>query len=339
MTKATDCVWRNDDRIEYNHNSNAVTNFSNVASGLPAVDYKRFNNKTVDNLKERLRSIYGVERTVPVCLCSSAMGALSALAVKNNKKNFLVYGGTYFETRSVLNAVAHNMFIDVAGPYDYVVCEPLSNPFLVKTDIHEVVERAHSVGAKVVVDNSMLSCYNYNPFDDGADIVIESLSKYADGHGDVIGGVIIGEDVSNQICTFGMFMQPHEAYLTMRGLSTLPIRLERQAQNARKVGEYLRSLTPHVVSDDRIGVITCTFENRELHNALACSCRLCSIEDTFGQVNTILTPYSDGFIKHYPTGFEAYKNGIIRISVGLEDPDDIIADIKQAYEKAVKECK
>jgi len=323
MAKSTDFIWKSEDRIE---------NFRNSYNGFSSNDsiYKRYHNENMVLLENRFLKIYNLPSDTPCRAVNSCMSALAILLLQNKNKKFYIHNGIYCESAWMFT-LFDNITYESSDTYDYVICEPLSNPMLEKTDIKSVSDKAHSINAKVIVDNSMLTCYNYNPFTDGADVVIESITKYTDGHGDVMSGIIIGEDISPMARIMGCFIQPREAYLALRSLNTLPLRMEKHKENAEKVVEYLKTITDFVLWDNRIGVITCHIGSDALHKAIAKNCKLCAFEWTFGQTNTIIQPNGKRACESIT---EPYCDSYIRFSIGLEDVNDIIEDIKQAYIKA-----
>ncbi len=245
-----------------------------------------------------------------------------------------------------------------------VYIETPANPTLTLVDIETVAGIAHQHGALLIVDNTFMSPYGQQPLRLGADIVVHSVTKYINGHGDVIGGVIIGKkEFIDQARYVGLkditggCMSPFNAWLTLRGAKTLGVRMERHSSNAMKIAQFLEkhpaithvyypglqthpqydlykrqmSLPGGVISFE----ITGGFESgRRMINAV----NLCLLAVSLGDTETLIQHPAS--MTHSPVPPEerlkaGITDGLIRLSVGLEDPDDIIEDLQQAIEKAI----
>jgi len=169
-----------------------------------------------------------------------------------------VYGGTYrilntiyndrFELKQV-NSTDLEAVHDVLNSYkpDLIWLESPTNPMLQISDIHAIVEASRKIGAKVVLDNTFMSPYFQNPLDLGVDMVVHSLTKYINGHSDVVGGAIMLNDkeqydklwyLQNSI---GPSQSPFDSWLVLRGIKTLAIRMEAHAKNAMIIAEFLEN--------------------------------------------------------------------------------------------------
>ena len=215
-------------------------------------------------------------------------------------------------------------------------------------DLARGTEMAHEAGALVVVDNTFLSPYLLRPLQYGADVVLHAMTKYMAGHGDALSGIVVGcdEEIRKQIhymrILMGGVLAPMNAFLVHRGLKTLAFRMERHCASGQKVAEYLerhdkvarvdylglQSHPQHEVASNYLrgyggmmrffsgtGVSLDTFIGR---------LKMCKPWYSLGDVETLILPSGEG----EEGGFGA------RVSVGLEDPDDIIADLDQALENA-----
>ena len=231
-------------------------------------------------------------------------------------------------------------------------------------DLEAAANVAHEGGAMLVVDNTFMSPYCQRPLELGADIVVHSVTKYINGHGDVIGGVIVGPAdflvparlVGVKDITGGV-MSPFNAWLTLRGLKTLHVRMERHCSNAMKVAKYLES-NPNVEAVFYPGLPShpqhelakkqmsnfggmISFEIKggiEAGRKVMDSVELCMLAVSLGDTETLIQHPAS--MTHSPVPAEerlkaGITDGLIRISVGLETPEDIIADLEQAIAKAV----
>lgn len=245
-----------------------------------------------------------------------------------------------------------------------VYVETPANPTLAMIDLEAAANVAHEGGAMLVVDNTFMSPYCQRPLELGADIVVHSVTKYINGHGDVIGGVIVGPAdflvparlVGVKDITGGV-MSPFNAWLTLRGLKTLHVRMERHCSNAMKVAKYLET-NPNITSVFYPGLPShpqhelakkqmsgfggmISFEIKggiEAGRKVMNSVELCLLAVSLGDTETLIQHPAS--MTHSPIPAEerlkaGITDGLIRISVGLETAEDIIADLEQAIAKAV----
>jgi len=232
------------------------------------------------------------------------------------------------------------------------------------SDIEEISKVAHKQNAKVVVDNTFMSSALQNPLKLGADIVMHSLTKFLNGHADVVGGIIVVKDeetyknfrkVLNQL---GGVIDPFNSFLVHRGLKTLALRMERHCKNAQKIAEYLEihplinnirypGLKSHPNYETGLkqqkgpgGLITCEVEGGiEAGKILMNSVKLCTLAVSLGGVETLIQHPAS--MTHLSMGKDArmaagITDGLVRLSVGIENADDLIADLDQALEKVKK---
>jgi cystathionine gamma-synthase len=215
---------------------------------------------------------------------------------------------------------------------DIVFAEPISNPMFTKYDVKHICEIAHKSGAIVCIDNSLLSPANYNPFDDGADIVLESGTKWLSGSGDAMLGILVGVDTPESIYHYhGLSPNPLDCYLVQKGIPTLPIRLKRVRESSKSVVEYIKTLTQYVSYDDRLGMITFCLGDNEFQFNFCRNLKVFFWGAIFGQNNSTIQCSDFRRVSYLESPF----NWCIRVSVGLEDPEDLINDLKQAYEKTL----
>jgi methionine-gamma-lyase len=239
----------------------------------------------------------------------------------------------------------------LADGADVVYTEMLANPNLDIVDIEAVGKLAHGAGAKLVVDNTFVSPYLSRPLEYGADVVVHSATKFLSGHGDVLGGVItckdaeLAERIRFVMTLYGGVMSPFNAYLILRGLKTLALRMEAATKSAQAIAQLLHD-HPAVefvrypgLADTRGHDIAqrlmlrpgglmsfLPVGGRDAADRFAAAVKVARNEVSLGDAQTLL-----GVCPGWePAGIEA---GLTRISAGLEDIDDLLADIQQALEQ------
>lgn len=240
-----------------------------------------------------------------------------------------------------------------------VYLETPANPNLKITDIEEVAKIAHSNNyAKVVVDNTFATPYNQNPLTLGADIVVHSATKYINGHGDVLAGFVVGtKEMVEEIRGNGLkdmtgaILGPTEAYYIIRGFKTFEVRMQRHCENAMKIAKYLEAhpkvekvYYPGLESHEGYEIAKkqmkdfggiMSFELKggfEAGKTLLNNLELCSLAVSLGDTETLIQHPAS--MTHSPyTREERYAagitDGLVRLSVGLENAEDIIADLEK----------
>jgi cystathionine gamma-synthase/methionine-gamma-lyase len=235
--------------------------------------------------------------------------------------------------------------------------ETPGNPTTRISDIEEIAKIAKSAGALLSVDSTFASPYLQRPLELGADLVIHSLTKYINGHGDAMGGAVLGKkDLIDKIkaqamVNLGGTISPFNAWLIMRGVVTLPLRMEQHSHTALKVAQYLESNSSvkfvaypgleshpqHEIAKKQMklysGIIAFALKaDAETHNKFINSLELIVPAVSLGHDESLIvyTGASDERINFYP---ENFRDGYIRFSVGLESAEDIIEDLKQALQK------
>jgi len=279
-----------------------------------------------------------------------------------------VYGGTFRLFDKVLRRFGLDFdFIDTTDPESVaealkpttrmVWLETPTNPLLSITDIHAVSEivHAHSNHPLLVVDNTFATPYNQRPLELGADIVVHSMTKYLGGHSDVVGGIALVKDkalyerlafLQNAI---GAVPGPMDCFLVLRGLKTLHVRMERHAENARTITEYL-SGHPKVakvmypfheshpqkqiaVKQMRTGGGMISIIMKDGHDAavrFAEATKIFTLAESLGGVESLIEV--PAAMTHLSTAGSqlAVDPGLVRLSVGIEHKDDLLEDIEQA---------
>lgn len=226
-----------------------------------------------------------------------------------------------------------------------VYVESLSNPRLKVADVGALAAMAHERGALLVVDNTFLSPALLRPIEHGADLVLHSATKYLSGTGQTLGGVVAGRReaiglVAARLARLGSNLTPFAAWLLLAGIKTLPLRMERHSATAARLAAFLLA-HPAVatvnypsllgypggevakgLTDGRFGGVLSFTLNGGPVAARAClnALKLCTIAVSLGDSSTLVWP------------FDAAGEGLIRVAVGLEDPDDLIGDLQRGLE-------
>lgn len=238
-----------------------------------------------------------------------------------------------------------------------VFVETPTNPVMAVTDLAAVSELAHARGCKVVCDNTFMSPYFQRPIEHGVDIVVHSTTKYLNGHSDSVGGFVAlnnEEDaewikfVQNSV---GAILSPMDSFLVLRGTKTLAVRMEQHDKNGRQVAAFLQEhprvekvyypgLTSHpqheLAKRQQTGFGgMVAFETGSLENAarLLDNVKLCTLGESLGGVETLISHPASMTHASVPEEARAelgITDGLVRISVGIEDVEDIIADLDQA---------
>jgi cystathionine beta-lyase/cystathionine gamma-synthase len=235
--------------------------------------------------------------------------------------------------------------------------ETPTNPLMVLTDIREVARVAHAGGAELVVDNTFMSPYFQRPLDLGADMVMHSTTKFLNGHSDGLGGVVAvtkpahAEKLAFMQKAAGAILSPFECWLVLRGVKTLAVRMVKHDENGRAVADFLRNhrkvkqvLYPGFADHPQHALAKrqmtgfgsmITFETGSLRNAkkMLAKVRVCILGESLGGVETLIS--HPATMTHAALGEKGRKqigltDGMVRISVGIEDIDDLLADLDQA---------
>jgi len=239
-----------------------------------------------------------------------------------------------------------------------IFIETPGNPTLVITDIEAICKLAHDRGAVVVVDNTFMSPILQQPFKWGADVVIHSLTKFLNGHADVVGGIIVTKDQEQHtrfrklLNLMGGVLPPFESFLVHRGIKTLALRMQRHCENAQKVAEFLvehgavewvsypglKSHPQYEVGRKQMngpgGMISFGLKGGlEAGKKTMGGVKLCGLAVSLGGVETLIQhPASMTHATMGPAAREraGISDGLVRLSIGIEKADDIIADLDQA---------
>lgn len=358
----------------------ATFSFENTAQGSARFAgeeagyiYSRLGNPTVTELELRVAALEGF----PAAAASATgMGAVSAtmLAFLSQGDHILVSDAIYGCSFALFSHLFTRFgiavdFVDMSDldktraamrdNTQLVFLESPVNPHLKVIDIAAIADIAHAKGARLVVDNTFMTPLLQQPKLQGADLVLHSATKYLNGHGDVVAGIVCGSEDDIELIKLttlkdmGATMSPHDAWLILRGLKTLDVRMERHCANAVKVAEYLKA-QPLVKSIYFPGFADHPAQKlmgTQMHGAgaviafelhgdvdtarqLLDSLQLITIAVSLGDAETLIQhPASMTHSPYTPEARAAagISDTLIRISVGLEAVTDIIADLEQAF--------
>lgn len=333
-------------------------------------DYSRAGNPTRTRLEENLAALEGGVAARVFSSGMAAIGAICQMmksgdhiVASNN-----LYGGVPRLFNQVLtNYGLEFTYVDTTDPRNveravrkktrYVHIETPTNPLMGLTDIAAVSRIAHKHGAEVVVDNTFLSPYFQQPIKFGADIVMHSTTKFLNGHSDGIGGVLVcttkeqAESLAFIQKAAGAILSPFECWLVLRGTKTLAVRMRQHDENGRTIADFLsrhrkvkKVFYPGLESHPQYELARrqqmgfgsmITFETGSLGNAkrLLKRVRVCTLGESLGGVETLIS--HPATMTHMAIGAAGRKaigltDGMVRISVGIEDVEDVIADLQQA---------
>lgn len=335
--------------------------------------YTRLGNPTVKALE---KSLAGLEEGEDARACSSGMAAINTAVLSVVRKGDHVvstenlYGGTAklfsdilpkFGIEFTLVDTSHieNVELAIRKNTKILYIETPSNPTLKLTNIREVAKIAKEHDAVSIVDNTFMSPYFQRPLTLGADVVVHSLTKYLSGHSDVVGGIVISyqnfiDKMDPVLKNTGGTLGPFEAWLTLRGIKTLHIRMERHNENAMKVAEFLEAhekiekvYYPGLKSSDQYdlakqqmsgfgGIVS--FEVKgglEAGRKLMNSVRLCTLAVSLGAVETLIehpASMTHAVVPREERLRTGLTDSLVRLSVGIEDVEDIIEDLQSALE-------
>jgi cystathionine beta-lyase/cystathionine gamma-synthase len=331
-------------------------------------DYSRVANPTRTALETALASL---ENAAHGLAFASGLGATTTIMhlVDPGQRVVLiadVYGGVYRMTSRVYEPKGYRFTYVPADEFDenlaahlgedvaLVWVETPSNPLLNVVDIRRAAQAAHAAGAVLAVDNTFATPYLQQPLELGADLVLHSTTKYLGGHSDVIGGAIVTNDdgLAEQLRflqkSLGAVPGPFDAWLVLRGIKTLAVRMRQHCENARRVAAHLdghpgveRVLYPglpahpgHEVARAQMrdfgGMVSLLLESEEEAVAFCARTKLFQLAESLGGVESLIE--HPARMTHASTAdapFAAPRN-LVRLSVGIESSEDLVADLEAA---------
>ena len=353
-----------------------------IQGDKPGYGYARWGTPTASALERLLSTLEGAECTLTTSSGMAAIhAALLAAGVRQGAKLICsrdLYGSSYAMIRDIFSTFGAKIvfadFTDISAletliaenKPEIVYFEVMTNPLVKVLDAPAIIRIAHRYGAKVVIDNTFLTPYLYKPLLDGADYVIHSLSKYLSGHGDVIGGSISTrqeyyDKLRVLVATIGGVLSSNSAWLTIRGIKTFALRMERHCTNALALATFLQShplvkrvyypglpnhlqnaVAKRIFRKDSFGGMI-SFElvdgNKEKVYRFIDSLQLIIPGGSLGEVNSLIL--NPARTTHHNLNAEelalaGISPGLVRLSAGLEDVDDLKHDLDQALSGAFR---
>ncbi len=337
--------------------------------------YTRIGNPTINALETLLAELEegfgGIATSSGMAAVNTVYGAMLAQG-DHVVSSAAVYGPsrvvleTYYKKYGVESTFVNTANIEevksaIRPETKLLYIETPANPTMEITDLEACCKLAHEHGITVAVDNTFCSPYLQRPIEMGADIVLHSLTKFINGHADIVGGVVIAKDETLYkklrpiMVTLGFNMDPHQAYLVIRGVKTLSIRIDRAQESAMKLASYLENhpkvawvkypgLASHPQHElakrqmDGFGSMI-SFELKgglEAGRVMMNSVQMAILAVSLGGVETLIQhPASMTHSKVTAEGKlkAGITDGLVRYSVGIEDVDDLMADLEQALQK------
>ncbi len=336
--------------------------------------YSRLGNPTVRALEESIAALEGGE---------DARATASGMAAITNATMAVVKKGDHILAGDALYGGTHKVFTEILKEYDVectlvdtsdlsavekmikpntklIFIETPSNPMMKLTDMRAIAEIGKKRGITTIADNTFMSPYLQRPIEHGIDVVVHSITKSLSGHSDVLGGAIVArkdflKKMDPMYKNMGATLSPFEAWLTLRGIKTLHVRMQRQTESAMKIAEWLEghpkvewvkypgleSHPQHTLAErqmDGFGSMM-SFELKggiEAGRRLMNNVKLCCLAVSLGAVETLISHPST--MTHAVVPREerikaGITDGLVRFSVGVEDVEDIIEDLDQALSK------
>ena len=333
-------------------------------NGERAYLYSRNGNPNTDELGRAIAQLEEAQDGVAV---SSGLGAIlvGVLAVAKSGDHIVaaddLYGGTIDLFQNELKDFGIEIsFADFSDPSDIeaviqkntvlLYSESITNPLLRVENMQKLVELADKFSLKTMIDNTFATPYLVQPYTLGIDLVIHSATKYIGGHSDVTAGTVAGssdlvEKVRRKAVLLGTTLSPFEAWLALRGVKTLDVRMERQVTNAQKVADFFRKHAhvatvyyPEFVSDKGNGaIVTVDFTGHIDINQFFKALSWVKIIPTLAGVETTVSypkTTSHRALTEENRDQLGIREGLVRISIGLENADDIIEEFDQAITAA-----
>lgn len=337
--------------------------------------YTRMKNPTIEAMENAIADLEGGYKALG---CASGMAAISTIftTLLKSGDHVVCSKALYGPTTTLLSTIFSKFnvqvsFVDtniieevekaVKQNTKVIYIETPGNPTLAISDIEECAKIAHKNNALLVVDNTFMSPVLQQPLSLGADIVLHSMTKFLNGHADVVAGIIVAKtpelyaDLRKCLNQMGGVIDPFNSFLVHRGIKTLAIRMERHCFNATKIAEYLeahpkveRVYYPGLKSHPEYeigkkqhkgdgGMITFELKGGfDAGKVVMDNVKLAQLAVSLGGVETLIQHPAS--MTHLSMGAKAraeagITEGLVRLSVGIEDVDDIIADLEQALDK------
>ena len=317
-------------------------------------DYTRTKNPTRAKAEEVLAAIESAHYALAT---SSGMSAIvlafsifpvgsKVLAVRD------LYGGSFrwfnqMEQEGRFDFTYANteeeLIAELEKDMDVLYIETPTNPLMLEFDLEKLSTLAHAKGAKVVVDNTFYSPIYQRPIEDGADIVLHSATKYLAGHNDVLAGVVVTDNADlyeklfYNLNTTGAVLSPFDSYQLIRGLKTLSLRMERSTANAQEIVAFLKQspAVKEVLYTGRGGMISFKVADEKRIPHILNALKVFSFAESLGGVESLITYPTTQTHADIPAEVRhsyGLTDDLLRLSIGIEDARDLIADLRQALE-------
>ena len=338
-------------------------------------EYARTHNPTREALERNIAGLENGSHGIAFASGMAAIDAVAKLFSSGDHIVCAegVYGGTYRFFSQVMSRLGLQFsFVDaddpdqirsaIRGNTRLVHVETPANPMMRLTDLAGAAEIAHSAGALLCVDNTFASPFNQRPLEHGADIVLHSTTKYLNGHSDVVGGmVVVRDDGLHERLRFlqnaaGAIPGPWDCWLVLRGTKTLHLRMKAHNENGQRIAEWLEAhekvrhvyypgLPSHPQHDlarrqmsGFSGMISIEMGSMERAKTFAQGVKLFALAESLGGVESLIGHPAMMTHASVPRDRRArmgLSDGLVRLSCGVEDCDDLIADLEQALERVV----
>ena len=337
-------------------------------------EYGRYGNPTVRAAEAKIAELDGAEDTA---LFASGMAAVTTtlLAMLRSGQHVVLTSDCYRRTRQFVRGVLAGYGIEstLVEPGDHraiaeairpgstriLLSESPTNPYLRVADLERLAELASKASVKLMIDTTFATPINQQPLELGADLVVHSATKYLGGHNDLLAGAVSGRAPLIQALkdfrgVLGGVLDPNSAYLLIRGLKTLALRVDRQNKSGLMIAEWLEAhpkvervyypgLASHpdaVIARRQMkgfgGVVSFLVRGGlEAGSRLVDATQLCTLAPSLGGVDTLIE--QPALMSYFELTTEqreeiGIREGLVRLSIGIEDPEDLIADLSRAFE-------
>src|SRR6266496_2465915 len=336
-------------------------------------EYARTSNPTRLAVERNIAALEGAKYGFAFASGMAAIDATLRLIKKDEHVIFSdnTYGGTFRLFHRILSnygmefdfvdtSEVNNVEAAIKDNTRMVFVETPTNPVMIVTDLQAVSEVAHRAGARVVCDNTFMSPYLQRPLEFGVDIVVHSTTKYLNGHSDGVGGIVVTNNEEDAAWigfvqnSAGAILSPFDSWLVMRGTKTLALRMEQHDKSGRAVAAFLEehpkvkkiyypgsvSHPQHTLAKRQQkgfgGMVAFDVGSLTAAQTVLESVKICTLAESLGGVETLIS--HPATMTHASVDVEKRErlgitDGLVRISVGIEDTDDIIADIDQALDR------
>lgn len=326
---------------------------------LNGYDYTRTGNPTRDVLET---AVADLERGERAFACSSGMSAIQLIFSLFEKGDHFIasrdlYGGSYrlfeiFEEKygfnfSYWDGDDESLEQLIQHHTKAIFIETPTNPLMKETNLSFVSKMAKKHQLLLIVDNTFYTPYIQRPIENGADIVIHSATKYLGGHNDLLAGLVIskGEKLSEDLAYLhnacGAVLSPFDCWLLIRGMKTLALRMKQHESNAKKIMQYLKShrLVTEVFYPGKGGMVSFLIAEERFVSPFLKALKLFTFAESLGGVESFITYPATQTHADIPEEVRikyGLSNCLLRVSVGIEHADDLIADLDQAFQQLEK---